>query len=86
MLLSCCLLITPTSPKSEFTRELKALLENPCPAELPESTLKTVVVIDCWKVSHTEGLVEFEPLRNYHEEADDRIMYHVNQAVKQEKF
>ena len=34
------------SPKSELTRGLKNLLQNPCPAELPESPLKTVIVID----------------------------------------
>ena len=34
------------SPKLELTRGLKNLLQNPCPAELPESPLKTVIVID----------------------------------------
>ena len=34
------------SPKSELTRELKDLLDKPCPSELPKSSLKTVVVID----------------------------------------
>lgn len=28
------------SPKSELTRGLKNLLQNPCPAEIPESPLK----------------------------------------------
>lgn len=34
------------SPKSELTRELKDLLETPCPAELPDSDLKSILVID----------------------------------------
>ena len=34
------------SPKSELARELKNLLEMPCPAEIPDSDLKSVIVID----------------------------------------
>ena len=34
------------SPKSELVRELKNLLEKPCPVEIPDSDLKSVVVID----------------------------------------
>ena len=34
------------SPKSELARELKNLLEKPCPVEIPDSDLKSVVVID----------------------------------------
>ena len=34
------------SPKSELARELKNLLEKPCPIEIPYSDLKSVVVID----------------------------------------
>ena len=33
-------------PKSELARELKNLLEKPCPVEIPDSDLKSVVVID----------------------------------------
>ena len=34
------------SPKSELARELKNLLEMPCPVEIPDSDLKSVIVID----------------------------------------
>ena len=34
------------SPKSEFARELKNLLEKPCPTNVPETSLKTATVID----------------------------------------
>ena len=34
------------SPKTELARELKNLLEKPCPTEIPYSDLKSVVVID----------------------------------------
>ena len=34
------------SPKSELARELKNLLEKTCPVEIPDSDLKSVVVID----------------------------------------
>ena len=34
------------SLKSELARELKNLLEKPCPVEIPDSDLKSVVVID----------------------------------------
>ena len=34
------------SPKSEFARELKNLLEEPCPTNVPETSLKTATVID----------------------------------------
>ena len=34
------------SPKSEFARELKYLLEEPCPTNVPETSLKTAIVID----------------------------------------
>ena len=34
------------SPKSELARELKNLLEKPCPIEIRDSDLKSVVVID----------------------------------------
>ena len=34
------------SPKSELARELKNLLEKPCPIEIPYSDLKSVAVID----------------------------------------
>ena len=34
------------SPKSKLVRELKNLLEKPCPVEIPDSDLKSVVVID----------------------------------------
>ena len=34
------------SPKSELARELKNLLEKPCPIEIHDSDLKSVVVID----------------------------------------
>ena len=34
------------SPKSEFARELKNLLEEPCPINVPETSLKTAIVID----------------------------------------
>lgn len=43
-------------------------------------------VTSCWRVSRSEGLTEVESLTNDHEEADDRIMYHVNQAVNNERF
>ena len=33
-------------PKSEFVRELKNLLEEPCPTNVPEISLKTTIVID----------------------------------------
>ena len=33
-------------PKSEFVRELKNLLEEPCPTNVPEISLKTAIVID----------------------------------------
>ena len=43
------------SPKSKLVRELKNLLEKPCPVEIPDSDLKSVVVIDfmayAWKIS-----------------------------------
>ena len=34
------------SPKSEFARELKNLLEEPCPTNVPETSLKTAIGID----------------------------------------
>ena len=34
------------SPKSELARELENLLEMPCPVEIPDSDLKSVIVID----------------------------------------
>ena len=34
------------SPKSEFARELKNFLEEPCPNNVPETSLKTAIVID----------------------------------------
>lgn len=34
------------SPKSELSRELKKLLDEPCPTDVPESNLKTALVID----------------------------------------
>ena len=34
------------SPKSKLARELKNLLEKPCPVEIPDWNLKSVVVID----------------------------------------
>ena len=34
------------SPKSEFARELKNLLEEPCPTNVPEISLKTAIGID----------------------------------------
>ena len=34
------------SPNSKLARELKNLLEKPCPVEIPDSDLKSVVVID----------------------------------------
>ena len=34
------------SSKSEFARELKNLLEEPCPTNVPKSILKTAIVID----------------------------------------
>ena len=34
------------SPKSEFAIELKNLLEEPCPTNVPETSLKTATVID----------------------------------------
>ena len=34
------------SPKSELARELKKLLEQPCPTDAPDSNLKFVMVID----------------------------------------
>ena len=43
-------------------------------------------VTSCWKVSRTEGLMEVGSLQNDHEEADDRMMYHVNQAVNRHQF
>ena len=33
-------------PKSEFARELKNLLKEPCPTNVPETSLKTAIVID----------------------------------------
>ena len=41
-------------------------------------------VTSCWRISNTD-VIEFEPLRNDHEEADDRIMYHINHAVNHDK-
>ena len=34
------------SPKSEFARELKNLLEEPCPTNVPETSLNTAIIID----------------------------------------
>ena len=34
------------SPKSEFARELKNLLKEPCPINVPETSLKTAIVTD----------------------------------------
>ena len=34
------------SPKSEFARKLKNLLEEPCPTNVPETSLKTTIFID----------------------------------------
>ena len=34
------------SPKSEFARELKNLLKEPCPTNVPQTSLETVIVID----------------------------------------
>ena len=34
------------SSKSEFARELKNLLKEPCPTNVPETSLKTAIVID----------------------------------------
>ena len=34
------------SPKSKFARELKNLFEKPCPTNVPETSLKTAIVID----------------------------------------
>ena len=41
------------SPKSQFARELKNLLEEPCPIIVPETSLRTAIVIDFMAYART---------------------------------
>ena len=70
--------------QQKFIEWVAAVIPSEKPIYLGGASAENVT--SCWKVSCTEGAVEFESLRNDHEEADDRMLYHINQAVSHERF
>ena len=69
--------------QQKFIEWVAAVIPSEKPIYLGGASAENVT--SCWKVSCTEGAVEFESLRNDHEEADDRMLYHINQAVSHER-
>lgn len=70
--------------QQKFIEWVAAVISNEKPIYLGGASAENVT--SCWKVSCTEGAVEFEYLKNDHEEDDDRMLYHINQAVSHERF